>query len=53
MDKRSNKDSSANSETLAIAKGLTELACVLARHADRDLAVSSPVPTLPEESADG
>ena len=52
MDKRSNKDSSANSETPAIAKGLIDLAYVLARHAARDLAASSPAPPLPEEHAD-
>ncbi len=32
MDKRSNKDSSANSKAPAIAKGLIDLARVLARH---------------------
>ena len=53
MDKHSNKESSANSGTQAIKKGLMELACMLAHHAARELTVSSPVPSLPEESADG
>ena len=52
MDKRSNKDPSVNSETPAIAKGLIDLACVLARHAARELIASLPAPPLCEEHAD-
>ncbi len=52
MDKHSNTKSPANSGTPAIKKGLMELACMLARYAAREFTVSSPVPSLPEESAD-